>query len=135
MLKLIYPNLNPIFDMCVIFMANYFFSVADVPVDSEIILVTDFINLNIKLTQSFRGTHRDKVCVHMFIGVNTHMCISIYIYTVFLKKSGGCRPRWIWGLLNVNVTITKPYTVQYAGRNGQLYYITLNGYLCNNAVL
>jgi hypothetical protein len=136
MVELIYPDLNLRFDMRVIFMTNYFFSVADVPVDSEMILVTDFINLNIKLTQFFRGIHKDRVCVHAFIGVSTHTCISIYIYTVFLKKKcGGCRPRWIWGLLNVNVTITKPYTVQYAGRNGQLYYITPNGYLCNNAVL
>jgi hypothetical protein len=26
------------------------------------------------------------VCVHVFIGVSAHMCISICIYTVFLQK-------------------------------------------------
>jgi hypothetical protein len=27
-----------------------------------------------------------RMYVHVFIWVNAHMCISIYIYTVFLKK-------------------------------------------------
>jgi hypothetical protein len=58
----------------------------DVPIDNDALLVIDFANLKIKLTQSFRGTHRGRVCVHMFIGVNAHTYISIYIYTVFLKK-------------------------------------------------
>jgi hypothetical protein len=49
--------------------------------------VTDFVNLNIKLTQSFEGVHRGKVCVRMFIGVGAHTCMSICIYTVFLKKN------------------------------------------------
>jgi hypothetical protein len=26
------------------------------------------------------------VCVHVFIGVNVRTCMSIYVYTVFLKK-------------------------------------------------
>jgi hypothetical protein len=30
----------------------------DVPVDSETLLVTDFVNLKIRLTQSFRGAHK-----------------------------------------------------------------------------
>jgi hypothetical protein len=59
----------------------------DVPVDSETLLVTDFVNLKIKLTQSFGCAHRGRMCVHMFIRVSTHMCISIYICTVFLKKN------------------------------------------------
>jgi hypothetical protein len=58
----------------------------DVPVDSDALLVTDFVNLNIKPTQSFRGAYRDKVCVRMFIGVSDYTYINIYIYTVFLKK-------------------------------------------------
>jgi hypothetical protein len=58
----------------------------DVPVDSETLLVIDFVNLKIKLAQSFEGAHRDRVCVHMFIGVSARTCMSIYIYTVFLKK-------------------------------------------------
>jgi hypothetical protein len=31
----------------------------DVHIDSEAILMNDFINLNIKSTQSFEGDHRD----------------------------------------------------------------------------
>jgi hypothetical protein len=56
----------------------------DVPVDSETLLMTDFMNLKIKSTQFFGGAHRDRLCV--FIGVSAHTCMSIYICTVFLKK-------------------------------------------------
>jgi hypothetical protein len=84
--KLIHSGLNYIFDMSVIFMTNYFLVGGDVPVDSEALLVTDFVNLKIKPTQSFRGAHRGRVCVRVFIGVSAHTCISICIYTVFLKK-------------------------------------------------
>jgi hypothetical protein len=58
----------------------------DVPVDSETLLVTDFINLKIKPTQSFECAHRDKLCVRVFIGVGAHTYMNIYIYIVFLKK-------------------------------------------------
>jgi hypothetical protein len=58
----------------------------DVPVDSETFLVTDFINLKIKSTQSFRGAHRDMMCVRVFIGVGDHTYMSICIYTMFLKN-------------------------------------------------
>jgi hypothetical protein len=47
----------------------------DALIDSETLLVTDFVNLNIKS------------CVRVFIGVDAHTCINIYIYTVFLKKN------------------------------------------------
>jgi hypothetical protein len=57
-----------------------------VSVDSETLLVTDFVNLKIKPTQSFGGTHRGRVCVRVFIGVSDRMCMSICICTVFLKK-------------------------------------------------
>jgi hypothetical protein len=59
----------------------------DIPVDSEMLLMTDFVNLKIKLTQSFRGAHRGRVCVRVFIGVSARTCMSIYVYTVFLKKN------------------------------------------------
>jgi hypothetical protein len=69
----------------------------DVPIDSEAFLVTDFVNLKIKPTHSFECAHMGKVCVRVFIGVNTHACMSIYVCTVFLKKrvvinipGGGC---------------------------------------------
>jgi hypothetical protein len=58
----------------------------DNPVDSETLLVTDFVNLKIKPAQSFRSAYRGRVCVRVFIGVSTHTCISICICTVFLKK-------------------------------------------------
>jgi hypothetical protein len=59
----------------------------DVPVDSETLLVTDFMNLKIKLTQSFRCDHRGKVyvCVFIWISVHTYMSICV-VCTVFLKK-------------------------------------------------
>jgi hypothetical protein len=58
----------------------------NVPIDSEALLVTDFMNLKIKPAQSFRDVHRGRVCVHVFIGVSAHTCMSICICTVFLKK-------------------------------------------------
>jgi hypothetical protein len=54
-----------------------------VPVDSEAFLVIDFVNFKIKSVQSFEGAHRDRVCIHVFIEVNTYIYINIYIYTVF----------------------------------------------------
>ncbi len=54
----------------------------DVPVDSEILLVTDFMNLKIKSTQSFGGAHRVRVCMRVFIGVSARACMSICICTV-----------------------------------------------------
>jgi hypothetical protein len=59
----------------------------DIPVDSETLLMTDFINLNIKPTQSFRGAHRDRVYIHILIGVSNRMYINIFVCTVFQKKS------------------------------------------------
>jgi hypothetical protein len=58
----------------------------DVSINSETLLVTDFINFKIKPAQSFRGAHRDTVCIYVFIRVNTHMRMSIYVYTI-LKKT------------------------------------------------
>jgi hypothetical protein len=58
----------------------------DVLIDSEAFLVTDFVNLKIKPTHSFECVHIGKVCVRVFIGVSTHVCMSIYVCTVFLKK-------------------------------------------------
>jgi hypothetical protein len=58
----------------------------DVPVDSNALLMIDFMNLKIKLTQSFKYTHKDRVCMYIFIKMNTHTCISIYIYTMLFKK-------------------------------------------------
>jgi hypothetical protein len=61
----------------------------DVPVDSEALLVIDFVNLKIKLTQSFRDAHRGRVCVRVFIGVSARTCMSTCVCTMFLKKTSG----------------------------------------------
>jgi hypothetical protein len=67
----------------------------DVSVDSETLLVTDFVNLKINPTQSFRGAHKSRMCMCVFIKVSPHTCMRIYIYTVFLKKSSATIKRII----------------------------------------
>jgi hypothetical protein len=84
--ELIYSGSNSRFDMCVTFTANYFLVGGDVLVDSDMLLVTDFVNLKIKPAQSFGCAHRDMIYMCVFIGVSAHTCMSIYICTVFLKK-------------------------------------------------
>jgi hypothetical protein len=74
----------------------------DVSVDSESLLMTDFVDLKIKLTQFFRGVHRGKVCVCAFIDVSAHTYMSICVCTVFLKKS--CYTNYI---LDFIVAITR----------------------------
>jgi hypothetical protein len=56
----------------------------DVPIDNDVLLVIDFVNLKIKSDQSFRGDHRYRVCVRLFIRMNAYICMSIYICIVFL---------------------------------------------------
>jgi hypothetical protein len=58
----------------------------DVPINSETLLIIDFINLKIKLTQSFKVAYRDMMYVRVFIEVSVHTYISICVCTVFLKK-------------------------------------------------
>jgi hypothetical protein len=58
----------------------------DVLVDSDALLVTNFVNLKIKSAQFFRDAHKDRLCVHIFIRVRARTCMSIYVCTVFLKK-------------------------------------------------
>jgi hypothetical protein len=75
MVELTQTGLNPRFDMSVTFTTNYFFSWRRCPVDSEMLLVTDFMNLKIKSARSFRGAHRNRMYIHMFIIVNARMSI------------------------------------------------------------
>jgi hypothetical protein len=63
----------------------------DVPVDSKVLLVIDFVNFKIKSIQSFKDAYRDRMYVHIFIGVNAYTHISICISTMFLKKSRSFR--------------------------------------------
>jgi hypothetical protein len=58
----------------------------DVPVDNEALLVTDFMNLKIKSTQSIEDAYRGRMCVRVFIEVSVHTRMSIYICTEFLKN-------------------------------------------------
>jgi hypothetical protein len=91
--ELIYLDLNFRFDICIIFMINCFLVRNDISVDSETLLVINFMNLKIKLTQSFKYVHKYRMCVHVFIGMSTHTCIRICVYkkkdhtrTMVLKK-------------------------------------------------
>jgi hypothetical protein len=78
--KLTYSASNPKFDM-VLYLRLIILSVGgDVPVDNKTLLVTDFVNLKIKLTQSFRGAHRDNIYVRVFIKVSPHTCINILYF-------------------------------------------------------
>jgi hypothetical protein len=54
----------------------------DVPVDSELLLVTDFVNLKIKSAQFFGAAHRVG-CAHVYRGE----CSYVYEYLCFKKKS------------------------------------------------
>jgi hypothetical protein len=49
----------------------------DVPIDSKTFFITDFLNLKINLTQSFKGAHRNMVYMHILIWVSAHTYISI----------------------------------------------------------
>jgi hypothetical protein len=60
--------------------------ILSVRVDNEMLLVIEFVNLEIKLDQSFRYVHKNRMCVYVFIVVSTHMYIRIYIYIIFLTK-------------------------------------------------
>jgi hypothetical protein len=59
----------------------------DAPIDSELLLMTDFINLKIKSAQYFRCVYRDMMCVRVFIEMSAHTYINIYIYTVSNKTT------------------------------------------------
>jgi hypothetical protein len=89
----IHSGLNSKFDVSIVFTAKYSFSGRRCPVDSEMLLMTDFVNLKIKPAQSFKNTHRDIMYVCVFIDVSARTCMSIWICTVFLKKEVDCGRR------------------------------------------
>jgi hypothetical protein len=75
-IELNHTGLNARFNM-MLYLRLIILSVEDdIPIESETILVIDFVNLKIKLSQSFRCIHKDKMYVCMFIGMSNH----IYIY-------------------------------------------------------
>jgi hypothetical protein len=85
--KLIYSGSNFTSDMCVVFTTNYFLVGDDIFINSETLLVTDFVNFKIKLTQSFEGIRRGRICICIFIGVSAHTYINICVCIMFLKIS------------------------------------------------
>jgi hypothetical protein len=58
----------------------------DVSVDSESLLVIDFVNLKIKPTQFFRGKHRGRVCV--YIKRSEYLYVEYFFCAVLKKWSG-----------------------------------------------
>jgi hypothetical protein len=85
--ELTHPYSNPKFDMSITFILNYSFSGSNVPIDSETLLMTDFVNLKIKPAQSFKDAYRGRMCVHVFIWVSARMYMNIYVCTMFLKNN------------------------------------------------
>jgi hypothetical protein len=67
MVKLTHSDLNSKFDMNVVFTTNYFLVEDDVHIDSDTLLITDFMNLKAKSTQSFK---------YVLIRMNVH--VSVY---------------------------------------------------------
>jgi hypothetical protein len=61
----------------------------DVPINSETLLMTDFINLKIKPAQPFRGIHMDMVYVYVFIYIYKYLCL----YHIS-KKQYDTQGRW-----------------------------------------
>jgi hypothetical protein len=66
----------------------------DVSVNSETLLVIDFMNFKIMSNQSFKYTHKYRMCVHIFIEISAYTYMMIYICTEFFKK----KPRFTWSL-------------------------------------
>jgi hypothetical protein len=58
----------------------------DVFVDSETLLVTDFVNLKIKPTQSFKGAHSDRVCVYIHRAECSYVYEYLCLYYVSKKR-------------------------------------------------
>jgi hypothetical protein len=52
----------------------------DVFVDSDAFLMTDFINLKIKPTQSFKYAYKSMMGIHVFIGVRDRNIIFILYF-------------------------------------------------------
>jgi hypothetical protein len=59
----------------------------DVFIDRETLLMTDFMNLKIKPTYSFRGVHKDMVCTCAHIGECSCVYKDICLYCVSTKTS------------------------------------------------
>jgi hypothetical protein len=56
----------------------------DIRVDSDVHLVTDFLNLKIKSTQSFGCVHRGRVCVCVYRGGSSY--VYIYLHHILVGQ-------------------------------------------------
>jgi hypothetical protein len=72
----------------VLYLRLIIFSVGgDVSVDSETLLMTDFVNLKIKSAQSFEYTHIDKVYMCVYRDECSYVYTYLYLYYYVSKKS------------------------------------------------
>jgi hypothetical protein len=90
--ELIYLNLNFRFNVAVLYLWLIILSVINVVLSTVKHSLTDFMNLKIKLIQSFEGA--DKICAYIFIEVSTHTYINICIYISKKSKRESTRSRW-----------------------------------------
>jgi hypothetical protein len=83
-----HPGSNPRFGMGVSYLQLIILSVVcDVPVDSNALLVTNFMHLKIKLAQSFEGAHSGRMCVCIFIGECLYVYEYLHLYCVSKKTT------------------------------------------------
>jgi hypothetical protein len=64
----------------------------DIFIDSETLLMTDFVNLNIKSVQSFGYTYRSSVYGRVFVALSSRTCISNLCLYCVLKKRNPFQP-------------------------------------------
>jgi hypothetical protein len=57
-----------------------------VPIDNEMLLVTDFVNLKIKSSQSFRCAYKSRMHVCVYRSDCSYM-YYLYLYCVFFKRA------------------------------------------------
>jgi hypothetical protein len=79
----------------VLYLRLIILSVRDnIPIDSETLLVTDFVNLKIKPTQSFKVVYRVRIYTRILIEMSAH---RLSLFTVFLKKTNASHcPNTLW---------------------------------------
>jgi hypothetical protein len=95
----------------------------DFPVDSETLLVTDFVNLKIKSAQSFRSGHRGRMYVRVFIEIIARTCMSICVSQKQGKNGGNNH----WKTVNRDLSKGEKRGLQTVGPTGQTYKLHPKG--------
>jgi hypothetical protein len=59
----------------------------DVPINSELFLVTDFMNFKIKSAQSLKDAHNNRVCIYVYMSECYYVYKYLYLrlYCVYQK--------------------------------------------------